>query len=108
MMKEFLPYIVTVICSVFTGFASYLASRAKSKAEIDKLSKQYELDIEKERERFAMEKEKMEIEHKYQIELKSKEMENQLGADLFATITKGFMNSPEGKAQLRNASKRSK
>ena len=46
-----------------------------------------------EREKFSMEKEKMEIEHKHQLELKQKEMENQVGADLFATMTKEYTYS---------------
>ena len=45
----------------------------------------------------------MEIEHQYQLELKQKEMENQLGTDLIATMTKEYMRSPAGQAQMRNA-----
>ena len=48
----------------------------------------------------------MEIEHKHQLELKQKEMENQLGTDLISTMTKEYMRSPEGRAQMRNAGKK--
>ena len=101
-MKDYLPYIVTIICTLFSGFASYLASRKQSKSDLEKLMKQYELDIEKDREKFTMEKEKLEIEHRHQLELKQKEMENQLGTDIFSTITKEYMRSSAGRAQMRN------
>ena len=108
-MNKYVPYIVTLLCSAISGVASYIASRRQSKADIEKLVKQHELDIEKEREKFAMEKEKMEIEHKHQLELKEKEMENQLGTDLVSTLAKEYIRSPEGQAQMRNlGSKRRK
>jgi hypothetical protein len=91
------------LCSILSGVASYIAARIKSKSDIQKLAKQHELDLEKEREKFAMEKEKMDIEHKHQLELKQKDMENQLGTDLISTMTKEYIRSPAGQAQLRNA-----
>lgn len=103
-MDKYLPYIATVFCAIISGFSSYIAARKQSKADLQKLMKQHELDIEKEREKFAMEKEKMEIEHKHQLELKQKEMENQLGTDLIATMAKEYMRSPAGQAQMRSAS----
>ena len=105
-MDKYLPYIATVVCAIVSGIASYLAARKQSKADLQKLMKQHELDIEKEREKFAMEKEKMELEHKHQLELKQKEMENQLGTDLISTMTREYMRSPEGRAQMRNAGKK--
>ena len=102
-MEQYLPYIVTVLCSVISGIASYCASRRQAKADMEKLQKQHELDIEKERELFAMQKERIELEHKHQLELMQKEMENQLGTDLISTITKEYMRSPAGQAQMRSA-----
>ena len=102
-MEQYLPYIVTVLCSVISGMASYSASRRQAKADMEKLQKQHELDIEKEREIFAMQKERMELEHRHQLELKQKEMENQLGTDLIATMAKEYMRSPAGQAQMRSA-----
>ena len=102
-MEKYLPYIVTVLCSLISGIASYSVSRRQAKADIEKLQKQHELDIERERELFAMEKERMELEHKYQIESKQKELENQMGADLISMMTKEYMRSPAGQAQMRNA-----
>lgn len=102
-MEQYLPYIVTVLCSVISGIASYSASRRQAKADLEKLQKQHELDIEKEREMFAMQKERMELEHRHQLALKQKEMENQLGTDLISTMAKEYMRSPAGQAQMRNA-----
>lgn len=87
-MEKNLPYIVTIVCSIISGLVSYFASRAKSKAETDRLVKQYELDIENEREKFKMEKEKMEIEHQYQLEIINKDNENNFGNSMFTEIMK--------------------
>ena len=59
-MEQYLPYIVTVLCSVISGIASYSASRRQAKTDLEKLQKQHELEIEKEREMFVMQKERME------------------------------------------------
>ena len=107
-MDNYMSYIVTILCSLISGFASYLTSRRQSKSDIQELVKKHELDIEKERERFAMEKEKIEIEHKHQLELKQKEMENQLGTDLIATMAKEYVRSPAGQALMRNAGTKGK
>ena len=103
---DYLPYIVTVLCSIISGVASYIAARIKSKSDIQKLAKQHELDLEKEREKFVMEKEKMEIEYKYRLELQQRETGNQVGADLISTVAKEYMRSPAGRAQMRNAGRK--
>lgn len=102
-MKEYLPYIVTVLCALISGFASYFAARKQSKTDLQKIQKQFEVDIEKEREKFAIEKEKMKIEHEYQLALKDKEMQNQLATALVSTTAKEYMRSPAGQAQMRAA-----
>lgn len=101
-MEQYLPYIVTVLCSLISGLTSYSAARRQGKADLKKIQKQHELDIEKEREMFAMQKERMELEHKHQLELKQKEIENQLGTDLISTMAKEYMRSPAGQAQMRS------
>lgn len=103
---DYLPYVVTVLCSIISGIASYIAARIKSKSDIQKLVKQHELDLEKEREKFAMEKEKMEIEYRYRLELQQLETGNQVGADLISAVTKEYMRSPAGRAQMRNAGRK--
>ena len=109
-MEQYLPYIVTILCSLISGVASYLASRRLTKADLEKLQKQHELDIEKEREMFAMQKERMELEHKHQLELKQKELENQLGANFTNTLLTEAMKMPEVRQQfahgVRNGGKK--
>ena len=109
-MEHYLSYIVTVLCSVISGIASYSASRRQAKADLEKLQKQHELDIEKEREMFAMQKERMELEHRHQLELKQKEWENQLGASFTNTVITEAMKMPEVRQQfaqgVRNSGKR--
>ena len=111
-MKVYLPYIVSVICAAISGFTSYIVTRRQMRAELQKLEKQYELDIEKEREKFAMEKEKMEIEHKYQLELKQKEADNNFNTSATNTILNSVMKMPEIRQQIsqgiKNGSRRHK
>ena len=99
-MNTYLPYIVSVICAAIAGFTSYAVARKQTKADMQKLEKQHELDIEKEREKFAMEKEKMEIEHRHQLELLQKESENNLGASLTSTLLTEAMKMPEVRQQI--------
>ncbi len=109
-MEQYLPYIVTILCSLISGVASYLASRRQTKADLEKLQKQHELDIEKEREMFEMQKERMELEHRHQLELKQKELENQLGANFTNTLLTEAMKMPEVRQQfaqgVRNGGKK--
>ena len=102
-MEKYLPYVVTVVCAIISGFTSYFAARRQAKTDMEKLEKQYELDLEKEREKFAMEKERLELEHKNQLELKQKEMEAQFGTDFLSMLAKEYIRSPAGQAQLRSA-----
>lgn len=99
-MNTYLPYIVSVLCAAISGFASYAVARKQTKADIQKLEKQHELDIEKEREKFAMEKEKMEIEHRHQLELLQKEFENSVGASLTDRLISETMKMPEVRQQI--------
>ena len=99
-MEQYLPYIVTVLCSLISGIASYSAARRQAKSDLEKLQKQHELDIEKEREMFAMQKERMELEHKHQLELKQIEMENQLGSTFTTTLMNEVMKMPEIRQQI--------
>lgn len=107
-MEKYLPYIVSVVCSVIAGLSSYIVSRRQFKADMKRLEKQYELDLEKEREKFKMEKERMELEQKHQLELKQKEFEVQLGSEFVSTMTKEYFRTPAGQAQMRNAAQKKK
>ena len=101
-MEKYLPYIVTVLCSLLSGFGSYFAARRQAKAELQKLQKQHELDLEAERERFKMEIEKMELEHKQQMEQKLMEASAQIGGGVLSTILQGFMGSQAGQEYMED------
>lgn len=102
-MTDFLPYIVSVICALISGFITYGVARRQMKAEIQKIEKQHELNLEAEQQKFDMEKEKMELEHKHQLELLRAQTGNQIGAEMLSEITKQYMKSPAGQAQMKNA-----
>ena len=99
-MEEYLPYIVTVLCSLISGFGSYFAARRQAKTEIQKLQKQHDLDLEAERERFKMEKEKMELEHKQEMERLKVQADGQVGGNLLGSVMQAFMASQAGQAYL--------
>ena len=102
-MEDYLPYIVTVLCSLISGFGSYFAARRQAKTEIQKLQKQHDLDLEAEREKFKMEKEKMELVHKQQMEQKMVEMSGQIGGSFFTSVAQSVINSPAGQALVQDA-----
>lgn len=55
-MSEYLPYVVSVLCAVVSGFVSVAIAKKQAKTEIQKVEKQYELDLEKRRLALAEEK----------------------------------------------------
>lgn len=97
-MENYLPYIVSVVCALISGFASYAVARKQSRADIKKLEKTYELDLEKEKEKHKMEIDKLQLEHKNQLELQQKQFENQL--DNMNTLISEAMKMPEVKRQI--------
>ena len=107
-MDTYLPYIVSIVCALISGIASYLISRKQMKTDLEKLNTQYKLDIEKEREKFLMEKEKMELEHKYELERQQKEFENQLGGSFVNTMITEAMKMPEVRRKITQGMNTSK
>ena len=99
-MEKYLPYIVTVLCSLISGFGSYFAARRQAKTEILKLQKQHELDLEAEREKFKMEKERMELEHKQEMERLMVQAGGQVGGNMLDSIMQAFMASQAGREFL--------
>lgn len=92
-LKDCMPYIVSIVCALISGIVSYCVARKQIKADIAKLEKQFQLDLEKERERFNMEKERMKIQHGYQMELQQKEFES--------TLMKEAIKNPDIKRQIQ-------
>lgn len=113
-LKEYLPYIVSILVALISGIMSYLASAKKCRTdmntlkesnahEINRLMKQHKLDIDSLERKHKMEIEKMELEHKYQLELKSKDAENTMGSDLLNTVVGAAMQTPEARQMLGQA-----
>lgn len=109
-MEKYLPYIVSILCAIISGYVSCAIARKQAKADLQKLEKQHILDIEKERELFSMEKEKLSIEHKYQMELLQKQLENEMGSSVVNTFVSEAIKMPGVRQQLsqgmRNGSKK--
>lgn len=122
-IKEYLPYIVSVLVAIIAGLASYLAAARKCRAdmkvlkesnthEINRLMEQHRLDIDSLERQHKLEIEKMEIEHKHQLELKSKDAENAMNSELLNTMVSAAMQMPEARQMMgqvwreQNAEKR--
>lgn len=118
-MKEYLPYIVSIIVAIISGFTSFLAALKKSRSElnalkvsnqheINRLMEQHKLDIDSLERTHQMEIEKMEIEHLHQLELMQKEQENAFGGTLLNSVMDAAMKTPEAKQALGQAFRKSK
>ena len=87
-MQEYMPYIVSIICSLIAGVASYGATRKRAKTDLQIIAKQHEDDIESLERKHQMEIEKLTLEHKHQLELQEKEFEAQLSSSLLSEAIK--------------------
>lgn len=101
-LQDYMPYIVSIVCALISGIASYCVARKQTKSDVLKLEKQFQLDLEKEREKFEMEKEKMEIEHRYQMELKQKELDNALSGAMVSSVMTEAMKNPDIQRQIQS------
>lgn len=99
-MKEIMPYIVSVVCAVISAISSILVSRKQTKGEVEKLTKQYELELEAEKQKHQHEIEMLELGHKHQLEIIQKESENKMGADVMNTIMTEAMKNPAVQQQI--------
>lgn len=113
-IKEYLPYIVSVLVAVISGLASYCAAARKCKDdmkvlkennthEINRLMEQHRLDIDSLERQYKMEIEKMELEHKHQLELRSKDAESAMGNELLNTMVGAAMQTPEARQAIGQA-----
>ena len=105
-METYLPYIVSIVCAIISGYASYAvatrnaknnleAVKEANKHDLDKLMEQHRIDIDSLERTHAMEIEKINLEHAHQMELRQKEFENQLGGSLVNTMISEAMKMPE-------------
>jgi len=113
-IKEYLPYIVSVLVAIISGLASYLAAARKCKAdmkvlkesnihEINCLMEQHKMDIDSLERQHKLEIEMMELKHKHQLELRSKEAENAMGSELLSTMVGAAMQTPEARQAIGQA-----
>lgn len=113
-METYMPYIVSIVCAVISGFASYAvatrnarnnmeALKAANKHDLDKLMEQHKIDIDSLERKHQMEIEKINLEHAHQMELNQKEFENQLGSNMMNTVISEAMKMPEMRQQLSNS-----
>lgn len=87
-MKEYLPYIVSIICSVVAGVASYAVARKNTKSDIEKIIKQHEVDVEELEKKHQLEIERLKVEHENQMELQKEQINAQIGTTLLTEALK--------------------
>lgn|GEM_PF-789130 len=113
-VKDILPYIVTIITTIISGFLAYFSATKKSKSElislresnrleIEKLMSQHKLDLESLERKHEMEKEKMKMEHEHKLVLMQKEAENAMGTNLMNTAVAEMMKTPEARQAMGSA-----
>lgn len=81
-MKEFLPYIVSIICAVLSLAGSVLICKKNNKAELEKLKMEQEFELQKSRK---------ELDDK--IELLNREYALKAGTNLVESITSQTTNA---------------
>lgn len=115
-MEVYMPYIVSVVCAVISGWVSYAvatknaknnleAVKESNKHDLEKLMEQHKVDIDSLERIHKMEIEKINLEHAHQMELKQQEFENQLGGNAINTILSEAMKMPEIRQQISNSVK---
>lgn len=95
-MKEYLPYIVSIVSALIAAIVSIAVSKNQTKTEIKKIQEQTKATLEIEREKLQLEKEKMELEHKLELEKLNAQNGNEIATELIKTV----IQTPEAKAQL--------
>ena len=103
-MKEYLPYIVSLLLAIISGLTTWAVTRKQAKNDIEKIVKQHEVDIESLERQHSMELEKMSMEHTHQLELQKNEMEANLGTSFISE----FIKMPEFRQQLSRGIKKKK
>lgn len=103
-MKEYLPYIISVLCALISGFSSYAIARKQAKNDIKVIVKQHEVDLDALERKHQMEIEKLNLEHRHQLELREKDFEAQLSSSILTEA----MKFPEVRQQISQGMKKGK
>ena len=77
-MEAYIPYIVTVLCSIISCTVSIIICNKNNKAEIHKLKEEYDLEFKKLKEEHELELKKMKENTKNQIDIIQKETESKI------------------------------
>lgn len=72
-LKEFMPYIVSILTAVISGFCSYKASKKKFNHELEVIKTNNEHDINKLMEQHKIDIDNLKEKHKLEMEFKEKE-----------------------------------
>lgn len=115
-MKELLPYIVSVLVAVITGFISYITSRVKAKTdirtlqeqnkhELERLMHQHALDIESLEKQHKFEIDRLELEHKHNMEYKQKEQESSILNGVLQSTFSEVLRTPDAHKLISEAIK---
>lgn len=99
-MKEYLPYLVSIITAVISAFVSITVCKKQTKVEIEKIKEQSKANIDLEREKLQLEKEKMELEHKLELEKIHAKNDDEFASGLTNQLFEMAMQLPEFKEQF--------
>lgn len=106
-LKEFMPYIVSIITAIISGISSYVLSKRNFKNEVEtikinneheikKLMEQHKVDIENLNEKHKLEMDAKEKDHEHEkeiLELKSKNSINEKNQEMMNSAMSGVMGN---------------
>ena len=97
-VQYILPYVVTVVTAVFTGFISYFSAIKKCKLDNDikikEIQEQHKLDLENQKEIFKLEIDKINLQHQNDLEKMKVDSNNQLTNSVASTFLNSFLTNP--------------
>ena len=99
-MKDYLPYLASIVTAVISAIVSISVCKKQTKTEIEKIQEQAKANIELEREKLQLEKEKMELEHKLELEKIHAQNDDAFASGLTNQLLEMAMQSPEFKKQF--------
>ncbi len=102
-MKEYLPYLVSIITALISAIVSISVCRKQTKVEIEKIREQAKANLEMEREKFQLEKEKMELEYKLEIEKIHAQNDDVFASGLTNQLFEMVMQNPEVKEKVNQS-----
>lgn len=94
-----LPYLITLVVAVVSGFISYFSAIKKCKLDnevkIKEIQEQHKLDLDNQKEMFKLEIEKINLQHQNEIEKIKLESQSQLTNNLTSTLLNSILAKPD-------------